>query len=433
MWKYAKVVPLLKSLTADALLAKSYRPVALLPILLKVLEKIVFSQLVRYLEENNLIHPNLHGSRAAHSTSTALIQLYDKWADDIENDKMVGVLICDQSAAFYLCDHYILIEKLKLLGLEETSLAWMWSYLSDRQQSCFVDGQLSSPLQLLACGVPQGSIGGPLLWLCFTCDQPDAIHEHHVVGQDLHRGCSNVAGVEQVMGGQGDCGDMVGYVDDGAYSYAHFDPTTLSEVLTRKFNLLEEWINGNKLVINSDKTHLMVLGPKKISNKRNEVYIQAGPYIIKPTESEKLLGGHLHQTMQWNHHIRDHSKSIVKQLTTRINGLKRIAKNATFKTRLLVANGAVMSKLVYLISVWGGAQQYLLKVLQVQQLTAARAVCGFYSRFWSKRKLLDRVGWLSVRQLIFFHTVLQAHKIIISGKPASLHESISTHQNQKRY
>ena len=81
---------------------------------------------------------------------------------------------------------------------------------------------------------------------------------------------------------------------------------------------------------------------------------------------------------------------------------------------------------VYLISVWGGAQQYLLKILQVQQLTAARVVCGFYSRFWSKKKLLDRVGWLSIRQLIFFHTVLQAHKTIASGKPAMLHDSIST-------
>ena len=428
MWKYAKVVPLLKSLTADALMPKNYRPVALLPILSKVLEKIVFSQFVKYLEENNLIHPNLHGSRAAHSTSTALIQLYDKWADDVESDKMVGVLICDQSAAFDLCDHYLLLEKLKLLGMEDVAAAWVWSYLSGRQQSCFVDGQLLSPLDLFSCGVPQGSIGGPLLWLCFTYDQTDAVHEHHVVGQDLHRGCVDVHGDDQVPGGQGDCGDMIRYVDDGAYSYAHChsDPITLSEILTRKFKLLEEWINGNKLVINSDKTHLLVLGPKKVANKRNQVSIQAGPYNIHPTESEKLLGCHLHQSIQWNHHIRDHSKSMVKQLTTRVNGLKKISKNATIKTRLMVANGAVMSKLVYLITVWGGAQQYLLKILQVQQLNSARTVCGFFSRFWSKKKLLDRVGWLSIRQLIFFHTVLQAHKTIISGKPASLHDSIST-------
>ena len=116
----------------------------------------------------------------------------------------------------------------------------------------------------------------------------------------------------------------------------------------------------------------------------------------------------------------------MKQLNTRINGLKKIARTATFSTRQMIANGAVMSKLVYLIAVWVGAQEYLLDVLQVQQLTAARAVCGFYSRFWSKRKLLSRVGWLSVRQLVYFHTVLQVHKTIKSGKPASLYSAFST-------
>ena len=85
-----------------------------------------------------------------------------------------------------------------------------------------------------------------------------------------------------------------------------------------------------------------------------------------------------------------------------------------------------MSKVVYLIAVWGGAQQYLINALQVQQLTAARAVCGFSSKWWSKQKLLDRVGWLSIRQLIHYNTVLQAHKTITTGKPAPLYNSIST-------
>ena len=117
---------------------------------------------------------------------------------------------------------------------------------------------------------------------------------------------------------------------------------------------------------------------------------------------------------------------MVRQLTSRNNGLKKISANATFNTRLMVANGVVMSKLVYLITVWGGAQQYLLNSLQVQQLTAARTVCGFSSFFWSKKKLLDRVHWLSIKQLIFFHTALQSHKTIQSGVPRVIHESIST-------
>ena len=117
---------------------------------------------------------------------------------------------------------------------------------------------------------------------------------------------------------------------------------------------------------------------------------------------------------------------MMNQLTSRVNGLKKIAINATFNTSLMVANGVVMSNLVYLITVWGGAQQYLLNGVQVQQLTAARTVCGISSFFWSKKKLLNRVHWPSIRQLIFFHTVLQAHKTIKTGFPRVLNESIST-------
>ena len=163
IWKWAKVIPLLKSMSSDAILPKSYRPVALLPILSKVMEKVMFSQLVDYLEQNKLIHPNLHGSRVGNNTSTALLQLYDKWVEELEEDKMVGVLFCDQSAAFDLCDHNILVDKLRLMGLEEGALCWIRSYLSNRKQSCFVDGELSTALNLFTCGVPQGSIGGPLL------------------------------------------------------------------------------------------------------------------------------------------------------------------------------------------------------------------------------------------------------------------------------
>ena len=455
IWKYAKVIPLLKSFVSDPLLPKSYRPVALLPILSKVMEKAVFSQLAKYLENNNIIHPNLHGSRPDHNTSTALIQLYDRWVEEVEEGKMVGVLICDQSAAFDICDHAILVEKLKLMGVNDSAAAWIQSYLSDRQQSCFVDGHLSAAMSLLQCGVPQGSIGGPLLWLCFTSDQPDVIHDHPVDTQDPHRGCGQAvqeqgresqvvqgevevdvqADVGQEGGGHaqeavmevdGDCGTLVGYVDDGAYSYAHADPVVLSSVLSSKYILLEDWMNCKKLVINADKTHLMVMGSKKTAARRCEVSIQSGTFRVCPTETEKLLGGNLHQSLQWNHHIRDHENSMLRQLTTRINGLKKISANATFNTRLMVANGAVISKLVYLITLWGGAQQYLLKSLQVQQLTAARTVCGFHSRSWSKKKLLDRVGWLSVRQLIQYHTVLQAHKTIQTRRPTPLFNSIST-------
>ena len=97
--------------------------------------------------------------------------------------------------------------------------------------------------------------------------------------------------------------------------------------------------------------------------------------------------------------------------------------NASFGTRLMVANGVVMSKLVYLITLWGGAQQYLLNAVQVQQLAAARA--GFGCWRWSRRKLLDKMGWLSVRQLVFYHSVLQVHKTLKTRVPLSLFQALS--------
>ena len=437
IWKWHKVVPLLKGSDCDKLLPKSYRPVALLPVLSKILEKAVFTQLVEYLEQNELIHPNLHGSRAGHSTATALNQLHDIWLEEVEQDNMVGVLLCDQSAAFDLCDHYLITEKLKLMGVEDSATDWFWSYLSGRRQSCMVDGHLSPPLPIPPCGVPQGSIGGPILWLIFTCDQPDVVHDHQIDRSKEDRGCRAWAAdgdqgpvSEEVPGatdGQrgGGCGVLVGYVDDGAYCFAHKDPAVLSQVLTHKYNRLEEWMNANKLVINPDKTHLMVMAGKKDRAKIKDVTLMAGEFTIKPSESEKLLGAQLHQSLNWKLHIRDHKGSLLNQLSSRINGLKKICVNGSYDTKQMVANGVVMSKMTYLITLWGGAPKYLLGAVQVQQLAAARAVCGVGCWRWSRGKLLDKLGWLSVNQLVFYHSVLQTIKTINTGVPKSLHQAVS--------
>ena len=159
--------------------------------------------------------------------------------------------------------------------------------------------------------------------------------------------------------------------------------------------------------------------------------MKAGNFTVKPTETEKLLGGIIRQSLKWNQHLTDSKESLTAQLTSRINGLKKISGSAGFSTRLMVANGAVLSKLVYLITLWGGATRYLLGTLQVQQLNAARVVCGHQAVRWSRRELLKRVGWLSVRQLIFFHTVLQAHKTLINGVPVPLYAALTTEQHYK--
>ena len=115
---------------------------------------------------------------------------------------------------------------------------------------------------------------------------------------------------------------------------------------------------------------------------------------------------------------------MVRQLTNRINGLVKVSHCASFSTRLMVANGIFLSKLCYLIQLWGGADSYLLARLQVLQNKAARAVTG-KSWFTSTRRLLEECKWLSVRQLVFYQTVMGVQKIVMSGKPDHLSKKFS--------
>ena len=264
----------------------------------KILERIVFKQVVEYLESNSLLHPSHHGSRSKHSTCTALIEMYDTWINSVEQHEMSGVMMIDLSAAFDLVDHSILLKKLDLFGFDQATVTWFWSYLTGRSQCVYVDGKLSD-LEPVDCGVPQGSVLGPLLYILFVNDLPEVVHGH--AGQ-----------VVPGQGGQGhakfnlvcsECGGLCCYVDDSTYSYSSSDPATLSATLSEQYKKLAEYMGDNKLVVNADKTHLIVMGTERFSAVRPLVQIVAGNEVIKPTPTEKLLGLNIHQSLKWKEHI----------------------------------------------------------------------------------------------------------------------------------
>ena len=251
-------------------------------------------------------------------------------------------------------------------------------------------------------------------------DLPDVIHEHEI-------------NYDKATGHCQEDGDSIHFVDDGTVLFSHRDPDVISEKLTGHYSAIEDYMAANKLVINADKTHVMVMAPRRLASRRDEVVVKAGPFNIKPSESEKLLGINIHQSMTWNHHVRDGDGSVLKQLTTRINGLKKLSNKADFKTKLNLANGIVISKLSYGLAMWGNCQGYLRKALQVQQLTAARAVCGYSSFFWSTSKLLSTCGWLSVNQLYWQQVLSSTHKIVTNKKPVNLHNRmVSRHRHGTR-
>ena len=114
-----------------------------------------------------------------------------------------------------------------------------------------------------------------------------------------------------------------------------------------------------------------------------------------------------------------------KGLTSRVNALSKVSRISSFKTRKMIADGIVMSKLLYLIQWWGGGSAYLLQYLQVLQNRAARMVTKL-SWSTSTSKLLNQLGWLSVKQLVEFHSLTLLFKMISQAKPAYFHDKLNT-------
>ena len=210
---------------------------------------------------------------------------------------------------------------------------------------------------------------------------------------------------------------MVNFIDNGTVYVYVKDQETVSMKLSIHYSKIEEYTHSNKLVINSAKTHLLVMvGRGAVAAKRMEVQVKAGQDTIEKSVTEKLLGGIIHNTGRWNEMVKNGGSSIISQLAGRLNGMKKL-RQADFKSKLAVATGVILSKIQYLLPLYGGAPDYLIKAIQVQQLKAARFVCGYSSFYWSTHKLLKTCGWLSIRQQEFYSSTLLAHKIVTTGLP----------------
>ena len=413
LWKNSKVIPLFKK--DEATNPKNYRPVSLLSITSKILERVVYHQMIEYLEENGLLHPSHHGFRKSHSTTTALLEMYANWVEAQEDDKITAVVLLDLSAAFDLVDKEILIEKLKLYGFEENSTSWMESYLTGRNQQVFLDGELSETLPV-DIGVPQGSILGPILYCLLVNDLPEVAHNHsprESFPTFWNTYCS-------------ECGGIACFADDSSYSKSNEDTNKLNEEINAKYSEISEFMASNRLVLNDEKTHLLVMASEKKHKIHGNfgIVLDTGLERIHPQDNEKLLGCQISSNFTWNEHLRDSEFSLHRQLTSRINALRKISFSASFATRKMIANGIFLSRIIYVIQLWGGTTEYLLKMLQILQNKAARFVTQL-DIFTSQEKLLNQCGWLSVKQLVGYHSLMLIFKTKLEQKPVFLHKNLS--------
>ena len=216
--KVARVIPVFKS--GDPSQMTNYRPISILPVFSKLLERIVYNRVYNYITEQKLLFPKQFEFQSNHSTEHAIVEFVDNILKSFDKGDMTLGVFIDLSKAFDTVDHKILLQKLDFLGIRGTYLRWFKNYLSNRKQFIpYNNDERQSIWRLITCGVPQGSILGPLLFLLYV--------------NDLHKTSKLISAIM--------------FADDTNLFYSHSDLKVLYKTMNDELTKVSNWFSANKL------------------------------------------------------------------------------------------------------------------------------------------------------------------------------------------
>lgn len=385
--KHAIVHPIHKGGSRD--FVPNYRPISILTALSKILERYLNTCLIKYLEKYRLLSNNQYGFRSSVSTEDAILNFVSNLVNNIDNKlKCYGVFL-DLAKAFDTVSVPILLSKLERLGVRGLGLNIFASYLSERTQSVKI-GSLISDKRLICYGVPQGSILGPTLFLVYM-DQ--------LCSMSLQN-CNIFA-----------------YADDTALLIYGDSWESAKKHAENALRRVKEWLSGNLLTLNLDKTKVVQFDIAKISKPKllppvlrihNCSTMENNMCDCKPLDTVqtiKYLGVHLDDRLDWHVQI----KSLSARVRSLIYLFKNLRHSADRKTLFMVYLGLCQSVISYCIPVWGGANKTsLLKLERAQR--AILKVMTFKKRTYSTANLYNECKVLSVRQLFVLRTLLRKHR-----------------------
>ncbi len=377
VWKHAIVTPLHKN--GDINEASNYRPISLLPIFSKILEKIVANQLSTFLESKNLLSNNQHGFRPKLSTETALTILTKEIYNNIDNRRISLLTLCDLSKAFDSVNHNILINKLIKIKIDSY---WFENYLSDRTQSVRLGNNLSSSLPV-TFGVPQGSILGPILFNIFVNDMRDNINN-----------CT-----------------LIQYADDTQFLHSSniYEVDNLIHMSEDTLKKARSYFTENGLMMNEGKTQCIFIGSRQLIAKLpSNLTIRVNDNIIEPTTHVKNLGVHFDNYMTFDKHITEISRKTVGTLMY----INRIKDNFDKSTRVIVVQSLVLSILNYCNTIWGTTNATQISKVQKLQNFAAKVADGTAKKYDHVTPILKDLGWLNVKDTITLETLCSIFKYV---------------------
>ena len=398
-WKRANITPVHKK--DDPTLAMNYRPISLLCIISKVLERCIFNHCFPFFKSH--IHNLQHGFIQGRSTVTQLLTVYHDMLDTLASGQEVDVIHLDFSKAFDKVSHNLLLNKLNGHGIGGPLLQWFDSYLSHRCQRVMLEGEFSDWLPVTS-GVPQGSILGPLLFIIYANDMPDCLS-----------GESKLA-----------------LFADDSKLFRSMSSRSSSATLQSDLNSLFQWSEDWKMSFNISKCQVLHMSRKRTPSHTHTNY-HLGGQDLQVAIATKDLGVTVSNNLSWSTHI--------SQMCAKANRTLGLTKRVCGKdivdqeTRKLLYITLVRSQLEYASNLWS---PYTIKeraLIENVQRRATKFILNHYSRDISYKDRLLKLHLLPLefRREISDFIFLYKYKCgILNVDFGSLYKPVCPHYNARR-
>ena len=338
--------------------SSNFRPISTLSPLTQIFEKLVYKQLINYIEKHDIFFQFLFGFRKGHSTAQAVSEIADNLREAIDNNLYTCGVFIDFSKAFDTVNHEILLKKLESYGIRGMPLKWFTSYLNNRQQYVAI-GHTESPRQTMTCGIPQSSTLGPLLFLLYINDLPN---------------CSETLTFRI-------------FADDTNLFASARDLKSLEILINSELEKVKVWCDVNKLSINFIKTNYMIIKSNRKASGSIEVKLQnidGSSYLLERKDHIKYLGVMIDELLSWKYHISytcsriSSNVGVISKLRhyLSISQLEQLYYNLIYPylpyAIIACLSYAIIACLSYAIIAWESAYKTHLKRLQSKQNTVLR-------------------------------------------------------------
>jgi hypothetical protein len=360
----------------------------------KIIERAVAVRLTQHLETVGKFDTFQSAYRRQHSCETAITRVLDSVFTASDKRKLTVLTLLDLSSAFDTVDHSILCHKLAVVGVSDSALAWLSSYLQHRSQSVIIDSVCSSPLHLHH-GVPQGSVLGPLLFTIFLHDIGQVMMQHEV--------------------------NYVIYADD-IQLWLHSNVDDIGNTvqrITECINHLKHWLSAHFLLLNGGKTEVILLGSQQLLSRVSLTELSIDGVTIKISDKVRDLGIILDKSLTFQPYIASVSAASFAYLKV----ISRIRKSLPMADCLLLVHSLVISRLLYCTTVFNGITKKQLQKLQ-RIVNAAIRVVDLKSRRDSVNDSLRQHNWLKVEKLVSLRSAALIFSILQSGKPIYLSDRL---------